>query len=198
MDDVDKLNCVSNVGKAIVLNDPLARIKLNWTDTTSELNDNGTNNDELVVLDPVVSFVAFVDENSDDDNSITDAKLPTYVVAASPVDDVSDDAGGTKLSVLLVDPNAMAIRGRESVLLLFVLLLLVVQGFGSDAMANETFTVGVTMEYRVIAEDTGLVVDPVELVLGRNDTRFGSEETKILTALTTILELKAALVALRP
>lgn len=83
IDAADKVNCVSNEGNAIVFNDPLPRIKLNCTETTSELNDNGANNDEdedeVLPEEPEVPFIAMggVNVNNDADNSITDTKLPT-------------------------------------------------------------------------------------------------------------------------
>lgn len=104
----------------------------------------------MVVVVPFA--VVFEDVNSEADNSITDTKLPTYGVAESPFDDVgNDEAGGTKFRVLLVDAKVTAIRGSDSdpplpLLLLLVELLFVVEAFGNDATANDTFTLGVTKE----------------------------------------------------
>lgn len=158
-DEGDKLNCVSNEGNAIVFNDPLPRIKLNCTETTAELNDNGANNDaevEVFLEEPVVPFVVWmgVDANNDADNSITDTKLPTYEAAdvVSPFHDEAgnDEAGGTKLRVVLVEAKATAMRGCAlpplPLLLLVVLPLADDDAVGNDATAKETLTLGVTTE----------------------------------------------------
>lgn len=75
----------------------------------------------------------------------------------SPFDDEddagnNDEAGGTKLRVVLVEANATVMRGCAPLplllLLLVVPLLLLVDddAFGNDATAKETFTLGVTTE----------------------------------------------------